>query len=169
MPGCSAVTSHSLTLYLCCLPGFGGAHCQRCEPGTWSDGGSLQPCRPCGPGLTSQAGAPSVAYCGCFPGFGRDPVDAASCSACPAGTWSSGPPASVASGPAPSVLPCTQCAPGRTGPQGATSPSHCYCAPGTWAGTIAVSVTLTWFRKNLNTPLKANDTNDDLYASQYTS
>lgn len=116
--------------------GTGGPTCQRCQEGTWSAGGNLQPCQACGPGLTSQAGAPSAAYCGCYPGFGRDPNNPESCAACSAGTWSAGPPASVANGLAPSILPCTQCAAGRTGPQGATSPAHCYCAPGT-CGTVA--------------------------------
>lgn len=112
------------------LTGYGGPSCSQCPPGTFSPGGSLQPCQPCGPGLTSQPGAPSIAHCSCFPGYGKDGNDPTRCAVCPPGTWSTGPPETAVEGPAPSVLPCTACAAGKTGPQGATEPSQCFCAPG---------------------------------------
>lgn len=45
----------------CCAPcmheGYGGTDCAACKPGTYSTGGSKQPCLSCGYGFTSPAGA----------------------------------------------------------------------------------------------------------------
>jgi hypothetical protein len=45
------------------LPGKGQLPCQLCEPGTFSPGGSLEPCLPCGFGLLSVPGASSKQQC----------------------------------------------------------------------------------------------------------
>lgn len=43
--------------------GFGGQECKKCEKGTFSVGGSTQPCLFCGPSQTSPIGAPSRDFC----------------------------------------------------------------------------------------------------------
>lgn len=103
-----------------CVPGYGGATCAQCLPGTFSDGQDRNECTPCpAPGQTSIPGAPSVDYCGCMPGQGRNIDDDSSgdCAACPKGFWSS-------------QGVCKMCRDGRTSDVGATDPGQCWCRPG---------------------------------------
>lgn len=56
-----------------CQPGFGSAFCNQCPSGTWSAGGTTEPCKACpgGPSATSPPGATSPADCGCAAGSGK--------------------------------------------------------------------------------------------------
>jgi len=82
-----------------CKPGYGSSTgrgpCQLCPPNTYSTGGTLEDCKPCGWGMVSAAGATDKAMCqnspqacpigqwapkdaiskeqcGCYPGFGGE-------------------------------------------------------------------------------------------------
>lgn len=98
-----------------CKPGHGSvtgsAPCKLCPAGTWSPGGNLEECTPCGFGFTSAEGstsdqdcrpasqmcpigqwasqnAVSAAECRCYRGFGGGDKATDACSLCPAGTYS---------------------------------------------------------------------------------
>lgn len=89
-----------------CTAGYGGAACQMCPAGSFSEGGSRQECQKCDPGQSSIEGAPSRDYCHCRPGQDAD------CATCARGTWSD-------------QGVCNPCPTGRTSDVGATSADQC--------------------------------------------
>ncbi|CAD7925129.1 unnamed protein product [Amoebophrya sp. A120] len=109
-----------------CAAGYGLApgerrHCTRCEPGTYSVGGTAQECHVCPRNfVTKKSGATSADECTvCAPGFGGD-----DCSPCPIGTYNSGTGAECKPCPkrfstphsgATDLSQCTACAPGHFG------------------------------------------------------
>jgi hypothetical protein len=103
-----------------CVPGYGGATCAQCAPGTYSsEGQDRDECVQCPEaGQTSIPGAPSEEYCGCQPGQGSNIDDLnGDCASCPKGYWSS-------------QGVCKLCRDGRTSDVGATDPGQCWCRPG---------------------------------------
>lgn len=136
----------------CCgLPwctGTGGPECSACKPGSFSLGGSTAPCQLCAPGLTSPSGATGPDFCSCPAGQGAPiPIlsklasGSGTCVACPAGSYSSGPPAvakrhqqrgvnSTAEPirmavPTPLPQPCIACPDGKISEAGAKRPEDC--------------------------------------------
>jgi hypothetical protein len=105
--------------------GFGSPICQACEEGTYSSGGSREPCTPCGPGMTSPARATSQSFCQCKAGLGDD--GNGGCDICGLGSWSSGP-VGLAGSPyiAMKLIACQSCSARLTTLKtGATSSADC--------------------------------------------
>lgn len=84
---CCSVPAHAG-----CLPGYGTTtdnpnECRECPAGTFSLGGSLQPCTKCPDGFDSVPGAPSARFCVCKAGYGA--ADG-TCTACAKGYYNPG-------------------------------------------------------------------------------
>ena len=115
--------------------------CKMCDVGSWSSGGSFDPCMPCPfgfvslpgskgpsecrattsacpPGTNAPADAISAAECVCKAGFGAAPnaKPGDGCALCAAGTYSTGG----------SMEPCMPCEFGKTSPVGADSAAKCF-------------------------------------------
>lgn len=134
--------------------------CKVCPVGTWSPGGSTQPCISCGFGYSSPEGSKSqqqcvpvnacpagteyrdgavdrafsISDCVCRPGFGS-PTGSGICRLCPAGTF----------GPGGSLEDCYPCPFGTTSGEGAQHSHECRpveqaCPIGQYAPADAVSV-----------------------------
>lgn len=112
--------------------GFGGTSCEQCPANTFSAGGSLRPCEACGPRQVSPPGSPSRDFCACREGEGL--VDNnATCSVCPANTYSLGLLSVAGSSLLTAEVPvraaglavCQRCEGVRISPAGSTSPDDC--------------------------------------------
>jgi hypothetical protein len=146
----------------CCCCWYAGGEtphsaCHICPAGSWSPGGTTQPCIPCGFGYSSTEGAtagaacipvnscpagtdyrqhdPEKAFtqadCVCKPGYGS-PTGSGICRLCPAGTFSEGG----------SMEDCRPCAFGMTSSDGAgrcTRAVEQACPIGQWAPADAMS------------------------------
>lgn len=122
-----------------CAPGFftalaGAGTCTLCPAGNYSSEPASASCPACPALSRSEAGASSIAQCGCLVGFALDPATG-SCSLCPAGQTSTGGPGAPctpcgAREYAVVLVGCVMCM-GETVPD--TSLSTCICRAG-WRG-----------------------------------
>jgi len=135
-----------------CRPGYGSKTgegiCSLCPIGTYSEGGSMEDCKPCKFGLTSAAGsssraqcvpvsqacpvgqvappgAVSAAQCVCIAGYGGGATPQHACSICRVGSWA----------PGIDTQPCIPCGWGYTSPEGSCSEDECIPANACPAGT----------------------------------
>lgn len=141
MPSCSRAwqwlrstsTNDIICVFDSLWPGYGSSDCTACPIGTYSTGGSHNPCTPCpGETTTLAVGAIAEGFCTCPAGYGQQtPAPAAhgakakaggaSCTVCPANYWSTPLPTS-------SGLPdssCQHCHGNRVSPAGSISIGAC--------------------------------------------
>lgn len=110
-PGRTAPPRSSFAGACVCQPGYGGSSCDPCPAGTFSAGGNLNPCTPCG--ASGQTGPPlanSNNTCYCLPGYGKQ-----LCLQCPANTYARGG----------SKDECLACPLNSSGPAGSSDAAEC--------------------------------------------
>lgn len=140
---CRLCLTSSAPFFVPLPSGFGSENgkgiCTLCPVGTFSEGGTMEDCRPCPFGFTSAAGAcgiqecrplvhacpigqwapfgaASAEECRCYKGFGGGETPTDACHICPAGTYS----------PGVGTERCVPCGFGFTSPEGACGPEECY-------------------------------------------
>lgn len=106
------------------LPGYGGENCTVCGEGKYSAGLSLEQCKACPLGQTTNAlGSTSQDDCVCPPGFGSTSFNPLVCVVCPQNYYGQG-------GSKNGCAPCSQDGSMKTTGPGATRFSECLCMPG---------------------------------------
>lgn len=104
--------------------GRGGPDCELCDVGTYSAGGSRNPCMSCPNDLTTLAkGSMSSGACTCLPGYGQL-TPGANCTVCPARKWSNPLPSSGTPDRS-----CQDCPENFISPPGSTSINQCGKSP----------------------------------------